>query len=98
MNAAAPERFHALTRAERDHLVAVADTNLTQPSGRGVQRRVGSLRGEQQPTDETTYGVLGRLDEWGFVEKRDIDGRTTGYEVTEDGLELLSQAVAVNPA
>lgn len=94
-----PDNYHALTRSERDHLLAIASCDAGNPTGKQIQRRVGRLRGGQVPTDSTTYSTLRQLHEWGLVSKADgDDARKTYYDVTTDGHALLSQAVELFPA
>lgn len=100
MNAPRPPTFHALSRAERDHLLAVKLCG-DGPNGLEVQGRVAQLRDGQEPSRPTTYSALQRLDEWGLIDKEVCTGSDAGqhiYEITDEGLAYLAEAVAANPA
>lgn len=95
MNMKAPENYHNLSRAERDHLVAAALMAGEEPNGLELWRRVGDLR--QTPSKNTTYAALDRLTEWDLLDKEIVDGRTTAYEITDDGLDLLAEVAVEWP-
>jgi len=100
MNAPRPPTFHALSRAERDHLLAVELCD-DDPNGLEVRDRVADLRDGQEPSHPTTYSALDRLAEWGLIEKEAASGSDAGqneHRVTDAGLDYLAQAVAANPA
>jgi len=87
----APRDYHALSRAERDILTAVGDTDAD-VSGAGVSRHVGELRNGERPSHDTTYRVLPQLVAWGLVHKSDADRKGNAYQLTEDGYQMLRDA------
>jgi len=87
----APRDYHALSRAERDILTAVGDTDAD-VSGAGVSRHVADLRNGERPSHDTTYRVLPALVAWGLVHKADTKGKGHAYQLTEDGYQMLRDA------
>lgn len=85
------DRYHELTRAERDHLVAIATAD-TSPSGTAVQKRVERLRGGERPSNNTTYRVLDALEADGLVEDSDPNGMAKAWRLTDDGGAVLDAA------
>lgn len=90
-----PTTFHAMSRSQRDHLLAVGDLHPDQPSGQAVQRRVERLRDGERPSNTTTYSTLSTLADWGFVTTVDKDAKTTGYRLADRGAEILEAAAAL---
>lgn len=88
-----PPTFHALSRSERDHLLAAARRDGA--NGQDIQREVEAIRESDRPGNTTTYTVLDTLVEWGWLTKAFINGKATGYRVTDDGREVLTRARAV---
>lgn len=85
------DRYHELTRAERDHLVAIV-TASTPPSGAAVQTRVERLRGGERPANNTTYRVLDDLEANGLIEDSDPNGMAKAWRCTDDGRAVLDSA------
>lgn len=88
-----PPNYYALSRSERDHLLAAAqlqdeaeeyDGGL--PSGQHIQRQVETIRENERPGNHATYNALDALRDYGWMDKTD------GYEVTTDGRRVLADA------
>jgi DNA-binding PadR family transcriptional regulator len=87
--------YHALTRSQRDHLLAVATiTNAADglPNGQDVQREVERIRGGDSPSNRTTYAALAALTDHGLVAKEQLEPGLSAYELTADGRECLRVA------
>lgn len=91
-----PEQYHALTRSQRDHLLATHHHGHS-PSGQDIQRTIRDLRGGDRPGNTTTYSVLDDLTSWGLLEAEVVDGKTNGYHVTPRGRRLLVDARGLFP-
>lgn len=62
------------------------------PHGLAIKRKVEeSEYGPDQIHHGRLYGNLKPLVEQGYVKKSDLDGRTTGYELTAAGRQHLAQ-------
>jgi len=81
-----PPNYYALSRPKRDHLLAAAQLQ-DGASGQDIQRQVETLREVERPSNNSTYGALDSLREWGWVEKTD-----GGYAVTKEGRDVLTTA------
>jgi len=82
-----PPTYYALTRTERDHLLAAAQLH-GRASGQDIQRQVETLREVERPGNHATYNALDDLREWGWMDKTE-----DGFDVTRDGHEVLNKAV-----
>lgn len=87
-----PPTYHALSRSERDHLLAVAQLDGENPSGQDIQRRVEALRESDRPSNGTTYAALGDLADYGWVEDVADAKRVTEYGITPEGIDLIKGA------
>lgn len=85
--------YHAMSRSERDFLVAVSGTPAD-ASGKALTDYVESLHGGERPSNTTTYNTLARLVEWGLVCKADADGVADAYQLTEAGYQTLRDGAA----
>ena len=87
----APPTYYALTRSERDHLLAAAQLQ-GRASGQDIQRQVETLREVERPGNNATYNALDALREWGWMDKT-----ADGFDVTNDGRRVLADAKTENP-
>jgi len=82
----APPTYYALTRSERDHLLAAAQLQ-GRASGQDIQRQVETLREVERPGNHATYNALDDLREWGWMDKTE-----DGFAVTDAGRDVLTTA------
>jgi len=95
-----PNTSPSPTTRFQDHLlVALGDLEQTGthehaiPHGLAIKHEVEeSDYGPTEVHHARLYGNLSSLDDDGFVEKSEIDGRTTGYQLTDAGRHYLTQA------
>jgi len=87
----APPNYYALSRGERDHLLAAAQLQ-GRASGQDIQRQVETLREVDRPSDTATYNALDAFREWGWMDKTE-----DGFDVTRDGRQVLADAKNENP-
>jgi hypothetical protein len=85
----APPTYFALSRLERDILLAAAQlTELEgRVSGQDIQRQVETIRTNERPGNNGTYSALDALRGWGWMDKSD-----DGFRVTDDGFDVLASA------
>ena len=87
----APPNYYALSRSERDILLAAAQLQ-GRASGQDIQRQVETLREVERPGNHATYGALDALREYGWMDKT-----ADGFDVTRDGRRVLADAKTENP-
>lgn len=80
-----------LTKYQLRALAIIADAS-TPPSGRDIKRALESYYGSDEQ-DSRVYRNLDALVSDDLVEKRDRDGRTTEYRVTEQGAAILAYEI-----
>jgi len=87
----APPNYYALSRGERDHLLAAAQLQ-GRASGQDIQRQVETLREVDRPSDTATYNALDAFREWGWMDKTE-----DGFDVTDAGMDVLYKARSRGP-
>jgi len=84
--------YHALTRSERDHLLATAHLQGHEPTGQEIQARVTELRGGSRPGNTTTYTTLDTLQDYGWLDVERGERRAKIYRLTVGGHQTLEDA------
>lgn len=77
-----------LSRTERDILLAIGANDT--PNGQEIKSQIGGLRGETAaPATPTLYGSIDSLGQKGLIDTVELNGRSNGHRLTEDGESAL---------
>lgn len=82
------ETYWDLSRTERDVLLAVGAGDT--PNGQEIKSQISGLRGETAaPATPTLYGSINSLGRKGLIDTVELNGRSNGHRLTEEGESAL---------